>query len=201
MTPRPSKKCIKKAASPKKKAAATTVKVSAIKKKKGGVPLWQQILDNAHAITIQQGGGSAAPRRKVASMCGLPKETGSYKNALTSLTKKGYMVMDSDTLMPTDLGRENAKAVDIAKSNEEQLEIAKARVSAKGKKLVELLKDGKAHSRTSIAKALESDPADRSYKNFLSLVKKADCLEYCDDDQGQKCLRLPDWIFPFGRPE
>lgn len=200
MVARSSKTHTNKLSSPKKKAAATKVKVSTNKRGKGGIPLWQQILDNAHAITVQSG-QPAAPRQQVVSMCGLSKESGSFKNSLTTLKTKDYIVFDAEQLIPTDLGRENAKAVDVAKSNDEQLEIAKARVSTKGKKLIELLKDGKAHSRASIAEALKSDEADRSYKNFLSLVKKADCLEYCDDHHGQKCLRLPDWIFPFDRPE
>ena len=183
----------------KTKKATTKVKHSGNKKGGGGIPLWQQILDNAHAITIQHGG--AAPRPKVASMCGISKETGSYKNALTTLKKKKYLEIEPDELLLSDLGRQNAKAVDVAKSNEEQLEKAKERVSSKGQKLIELMKDGKVHSRASIAEALDSDPSKPSWKNFLSLVKKHDCLEYCDDDQGQPGLRLPDWIFPFDRPE
>lgn len=193
-----SKKANNKISSPKKKAA-TKVKRSVNKEGGGGIPVWQQILDSAHAITVQDRG--PAPRQKVASMCGFPQETGSYKNALTTLKKKTYLAVESDKLILSELGRQNAKAVDVAKSNEEQLEKAKERVSTKGKKLIELLKDGKAHSRTSIAEALGSDPNKPSYKNFLSLVKKQDCLEYCDNDQGQPSLRLPDWIFPFDRPE
>ena len=166
----------------------------------GGTPLWQQILDNAHAVCVQDKVEKAS-RKKVANMCGFPTETGTYKNAITTLKKKEYMEVDSEFLTPTELGVENAKQVDVAKSNQEQLEMAKERVTGvKGKKLMDILADGKAHAREAVAEELDSDPTKPSWKNFLSLVKKQDCLEYCDDEDGNPALRLPDWIFPFGRP-
>ncbi|CAB9530405.1 expressed unknown protein [Seminavis robusta] len=170
------------------------------KKKAGGPPLWQQILDNTHAVCVQSG-EDKAPRKKVASMCGFPSETGTYKNAITTLKKKEYMVVDVEFFTPTVLGRENAKEVDVAKSNGEQLEMAKEKVTgAKAKKMMDILSDGQAHGREKVAKELESDPTKASWKNFLSKVKGQDCLEYCEDDDGKPALRLPDWIFPFGRP-
>lgn len=186
-----------KAATPKKKSNPT----KAPKGNKGGPVLWQQILDNAHAVCVINN-EDKAPRKKVASMCGFPSETGTYKNAITTLKKKEYVQVDKEFFTLTQLGKENAKQVEVAKSNEEQLEKAKEKASgAKVKKMMDYLANGKPMSRELLAEKLDSDPKKPSWKNFLSKVKGEQLLEYCKDEEGNPAVRLPDWIFPFGRPE
>jgi hypothetical protein len=187
----------KKPQSPAKKTKAPTKHSSPSGGGGDNTPLTQKILDNANFLIVTTS-EEKVPRQKVASLCGYPSETGSYKNAITSLKKKQYAEVDKDSIWLTELGREQATDVDTAKSNEEQLELAKQRVTGgKGKKLLDILSDGKAHNRLVVAEKLGTDPTKRSWLNFLAKVKKENCLEYCDDEDGKPALRLPSWIFPF----
>jgi len=192
----PNKKPPSKNASPAKKASSS--KHRAPSGGGGGTTtLWQKILDNTNFLMATTG-EDKVPRAKVVSLCGLASETGTYKNAITTLKKKNYADVDKESIWLTDLGRENAKAVDTAKSNEEQLEMAKERIKGtKGKKMLDILSDGKPLSRLEVAEKLGSDPTKRSWLNFLAAVKKEGCLEYCQDEDGTPCLKLPAWMFPF----
>ena len=135
----PNKKSPSKNASPAKKASSSKHRAPSSSGGGGTTTLWQKILDNTNFLTATTG-EDKVPRAKVVSLCGLPSETGSYKNAITALKKKNYADVDKESIWLTDLGRENAEAVDTAKSNEEQLEMAKERIKGtKGKKMLDIL--------------------------------------------------------------
>ena len=162
----------------------------------------QKIL-NATA-SLSKGTTKHVSRKKVAQLCGFPKdESRSYKNALTILDKKkGYIVrVDKETLYITEKGLPEADMEAPAGNNEEALEKAKEKIKmGKGKKVFELLSDGKTYTRAEIGEAIGSDHTARSFANILGPLKTLGYIEYTEKD-GEKACRMLDDMFPFGRPE
>lgn len=188
-----------KQAAPYKKAVPSKHRRPAANKGKHDLPVWQRILNN---LAVMEARGQTNPKRHdIAAMCGYPKENGKgYTNALGMLkNQKKYVVVEKQTLAFTDLGREHAHPVATATSNEEQWEIAKDQIkSAKGKMIIDILSDGRAHSKQDIADALGVDVTSKGFTNLVSSLKGGDFIEYCDDAHGNKnkAIRMSKWLFP-----
>jgi hypothetical protein len=182
-------------AAPKKKAA------SAKRTSSGGTPTWQKTID-ATAF-LGQSFGDKVPRQKVASLCGFPDQTkSSWANSLTDLTnKKKYIGRDKEFIWLTALGKQHAKTVDPASGNQDMWEKAKEKAtSSKGKAMIDMLSDGRTYSRVEVAETLGMKLKSSSFANTMSSLRTADVLEYAQGEAGQPGLRLPEWLFPFGRP-
>lgn len=63
-----------------------------------------------------------------------------------------------------------------------------------------MLSHGRTSSRVEVAEALGMQLKSSSFANTMSSLRTADLLEYAQDEAGQPGLRLPEWLFPFGRP-
>lgn len=203
MAPSTSKsKASKKATSqvPQKKTAAVK-HIASSSSGSGKLPVWQRILN---AIAVLESRGQKTPNRhQVAGMCGYPKENGKgYTNALSMLkNQKKYVIVHKETLKFTDEGRRHAHTVSELPSagciNKEQWERAKAQIKpSKGKQMIDILSDGKAHSRQEIADKFNIDVGSKGFTNLLSSLKKDTFIEYCEDEQGNKAVRMQEWLFP-----
>lgn len=164
------------------------------------LPIHQKII-NAVAQSNARG-IPKAPRKKIASICGYPKETKSYNNALGKLRKNGWIHFDRDSIEITTEGRKHADAGAPLGSNVEALEEAKSKFkSAKQKQLLQILYDnrleGRIESRADIAARIGADHTKKSFTNILSPVKTQGFMDYVKDAEGQPALEATDELFPF----
>lgn len=167
------------------------------------VPISQKIL-NATA-SLSKGTTKYVSRKKVAALCGFPKqESRSYLNQISILKKKkNFIVLDGkDFIGLTEEGLQNAEQVAPVTSNRESLDAAKAKIeSAKGKRIFEIAEDGQTHTYAEIGRLIQSDHTKRSFLNLLGPLKnKHTCIEYVTTETGEKAIRMVDDMFPFGRP-
>ena len=147
-------------------------------------------------------GIAKAPRKKVAALCGFSAETKSYVNSLGLLkNKKKYIVFDKETITITELGLVHAEPIAQAKSNQELLDTAKEKVKGKGKLVLDVLFDGKTHSRVAVGEAIDADPTKKSFMNIFGPLKKLEFIEYVKDEAGEPGFRMTDCLFEIeGRP-
>ena len=141
-------------------------------------------------------------RKKVAQMCGDPKESRSYTNQIGILkNEKGFIVVvDKETIHLTDKGLEHAELVPPAANNEEALSKCREKLKmGKGKKVFDLLSDGKTYTYAEIGNAIQNDHTQRSFTNIMGPLKTAEFIEYTKKN-GEKACRMLDDVFPFGRP-
>lgn len=180
--------------SPKQQAILNAVKTVASR------PGQQQSHGDATTMT--------ADRQKVLIMCGYTKGTAGGFNFQLSVmkTKRGFLTFDAKSISLTTLGQELAQVDpnhNVAASNEAHWEKCMARIPGKkGKLLFAAMRDGKVHSRASLASAAGyDDPNAGGYKFATSKLVSTELAEYCTDEGGQPALRLTDEVFPYGRPE
>jgi len=142
-------------------------------------------------------------RKKVAQLCGFPKkESRSYTNQIGILknNKEWIIVVDAETIALTQEGLKHAHAEPPAVDNNESLEKAKEKLKmGKGKRVFELLSDGKVYTREEIGKAVGSDHTNRSFNNILGPLKSVGYIDYVEKN-GEKACVMTDDMFPFGRP-
>jgi hypothetical protein len=167
---------------------------------KGKQTMHQKILNATASLAAR--GIKKAPRRQVAAMCGFPKETKSYDNSLRLLRKtKGYIVVDKETITLTELGLEHAEPTEPTESNSDILAQAKDKIkSKKSKQILDILADGRTHTRKEVGSIIDADPTKKSFVNLLSPLKTLNYIDYLQDDGGEQALRMEDSMFPFGRP-
>ena len=159
----------------------------------------QKIL-NAAASYMNCHKKESAPRPKVAALCGVPKETKSYANSITVLKKKGFAIVDKETITVTEFGMKHADAVEPTESNKDSLEMAKKQLKLnKCKQILDLLSDGKTYTRVEIGAEIGADPTTKSFLNLLSPLKTPGYIDYVKKD-GEKAIVMQDWMFPAGRP-
>lgn len=142
-------------------------------------------------------------RKKVAQLCGFPKnESRSYANQIGILKKQKewIIVVDAETIALTKEGLKHAEDEPPAVDNNDNLEKAKEKIKmSKGKKVFELLSDGKTYTRAEVGKAIGSDHTIRSFNNILGPLKTLGYIEYVEKNGEKACVMTED-MFPFGRP-
>jgi hypothetical protein len=165
------------------------------------VPISKKIINAA--AQLSKGTTKHVSRKKVAQMCGFGKEESrSYKNQITILKKKKEFIVlvDDDTMHLTEKGLNEADPEAPAATNDECLEAAKSKIKmAKGKKVIDLLSDGKTYTRAEIGEAIGSDHTQRSFSNILGPLKTLGFIDYVEKN-GEKACVMTDDMFPFGRP-
>lgn len=163
-------------------------------------PIWQRIVNAI--VTLEMRGQPQPSRHHVAAMCGYPKENGKgYVNALSDLkNQKKFVIVEKTSIRLTELGRSHAQpSMSFDSGNKALLEQAKEKIkSFKGKKIVDILSDGAVHSRQDIPDQIETDVTSKGFVNLLSALKKETFIEYCQDKDGSKAIRLQEWMFPEG---
>lgn len=176
------------------KAAPTSVKIKISPKE-------QEILDAIATLKARNGGSGGVDRAKVFKLVGYTKNKGvkAFANTLTILRKhKGLIVFDSETMDLTELGEPLAEPTSKLPSRNDEIEKAKEGLKKggnKAKEMVDLLRDGKIHSRNDIAAALGyEDAKKKGFVNILSIVKGEDLIKYVKDGDGNPGLQLSDWL-------
>ena len=148
-------------------------------------------------------GGKNVCRLKVAKRCGHPKQEKVYTNALRLLkTKKGYLDYDKETITLNDEGIKNAVAEAPIGSNDQALERAKSKVAGnKAKMILDIVMDGKVHSKVEIAEKINHDVTKKSFGNLLGKVKSEGFIATAKTEDGKDGIVGTDELFPFGRPD
>lgn len=166
----------------------------------------QLVRNTVASLKATQKYPDGVPRKLVAALCGYKSHTdASFRVLLSGLVKhKGHLVYNSaESIDLTDEGMKHAEVTASSldtTTNESQMELAKSRVRGKAKTIINMLSDGKAKSREVVANAIGYESAKiAGFRVLVSGAVKVESLEYCNDDEGNAALRLPDWCFPFGR--
>ena len=163
----------------------------------------QEILNAIATLKARNGEGkSGADRDRVLRLVGYNKNKGAkaFANAITILRKhKGLITFDTTTMDLTEDGKAMAEVSDaLLPTRDQQVDQLKNNLTKggqKAKKLLEALRDGKKHTRVSVADTLGYDNAKvKSMVNMMSLLKGENLIEYVKDDNGEAALQLAEWI-------
>lgn len=136
-----------------------------------------------------------APKKRVASMAGIPSTT--FPSLISRMAKNGLVEYGStpEMMKITDKGMEQVDPIDIPTSNEEAQERIKEKLKGKPLRIFEILQDGKPHAKKEIMEAVDcTNP--KTFAPLLSReLKKLGYIDYAS----KGTVQLSELCFPFGR--
>lgn len=182
-------------AAPKKKALSGK---SSSRATGGKLSLGQKIL-NATASLARKPNVKVS-RKQVAKYCGFAKaESKSYCNALGTLKSKSMQITyDKESITILDKGFAAADPDAPIGTNDDAIAAAKGKF--KGKKqgeIIDIVADGKVHTRAEIANRIGTDMAKKSFMNLLGPIKTNDYIKYVKTTQGEPAVQATEALLPF----
>jgi len=144
-------------------------------------------------------------RELVATIAGFPDpKSSTVAHAYTKLKNEKLILCNSKTVSLTDAGSEAAGPVSLVNTSEPIHDAFKKKLKGlKPRQIFEILLDGRAVDRETIADTIGTNVKSSTFAHALTPLRKLGLLEEVGDKTNpkRKRLRLTDSAFPFGRPK
>ena len=161
------------------------------------------ILNFIASCPFHPGTTQKVPRKKILRC--VKGAEGSILNALTKLCREGFITMDAEkNAALTAAGRARVAPRVVARmprTNQDVLkQVMESLSSKKTKAILQIVSDGRVHSRNFLRQRVAPQLTLGSFNNLLGDIRKHDWIDYVVDQHGDKAVVATDALFPFGRP-